>query len=875
MISNLRPIHSVLPDEVTGYAFDPEGSWWSSIVPEQSKNLIVNPSFERWDESDLAIEYDFAGFTGLSEFVEFPAVGATAGRRCATIGIVAAPAWIEYQGPSGAGGALVTPGFYTFSLDIYATHVGTRVELVIDDGGAGIYAVKIIIIDRVGWNRHYVTYKELSSGGRYPSLTLSSLGTQDTVIYTDAWQFEAKAYPTTYLDGDMVGFHDLHPNQSFYWEGAAHASQSVRRNSTGAGGRPVAWSDQEIGFLTNSIIGLGMGANESFVQILADGREIHRGSRPSIPRDFTVAGRIYGDNFRSVNQSLRALTKLLRPNNTRDGSQQMLRFQHTNSRGVPTGIPLEIACVYSNGMAGSVTNLYQQALAVQFHASQPYLSEIIDSGASLEVSKLLYNNGIIFRDEDGDYINLSTDTFDAFIRAVGFDVHGRPLAVGPFNDIGGDTIEDIAYWDGAAWQQLGSNTPGGNNAVDGGWKFGFSTIVGITGNISSLDPDTDMWADLDPTGVNGPVQVVVRDGSGDIYAGGSFDDDGDEIGNGLNFANILKWDYENEVFEPMGGGVTHATLTARVSTILIHDGYVYVGGLFDTGEPTDLIGPSVAANNVVRWSIAEQAWNNMSTGFDDAVNKLVLGEDGFIYAIGDFEQDGSADFDLRGIARWNGTSWEEPFILAHASGTYGAQGAEIDERGILWFFDDTASLTDRFDVSSTIGLSETFGWKNGVFYPSFVAGSEGLQALAIGPGNRVIFSVLNLGAPAVPAISVPVLNEIDYLGDADTPMIVHLNGEMRPIHVVNLDTDGGAYFLPTLTIGANEEMVIRPDAQNSIMYSESRPNLYRYMSAGPSSTRLLYLRPGINRISIFADDEEGSDAWLIWRNRYWGTEAAL
>lgn len=870
-----HPLYSILPDEVTGYAFDPFGSWWTSIVPEQSRNLLINPSFERWDAGDLTDEYQFGGFTDLCDFVEFPAVGVTQGRRCAKLGIASVSANIQYRGANLTGGVLVTPGPYTWSLDIYATRANTRIILVIDNGVATTYATKTITIESVGWYRYELSYNELLSGSRYLRMTVSNLGSQNTTVYTDAWQFEAKPYATTYLDGDMVGYFDLHPNQSFYWEGAAHASVSVRRRSTGAGGRPIAWSENEINFLTTSIVGLEMDAIEHFLQVLADGSEIHRGSRLNAPRDFTITGRIYGEDYAVISRSKRELTKLLRPNNTRDGSQQTLRHQHTNARGVPTGIPLEIACVYSGGMASAITNFHQQALAIQFHASQPFLSEVIDSAFELSVSKLLYNNGIIFRDEDGDYINLSTATFNAFVRAVGFDVQGRPLAVGPFTTIGASAIEDIAYWDGTAWQQLGNNVPDGNLALDGGWKFGFPTIVGITGNISELDPDTNLWGDLDVLGVNGPIQVVVRDVSGDIYAGGTFDDDGAELGNGLNFANILKYDYVAGIFEPLGGGLTHATLTARVSTILIHDGYVYVGGLFDTGEPTDLIGPSVAANNIVRWSIAEEAWNNMSTGFDGAVNKLVLGEDGFIYAIGDFQQDGGDDFDLRGIARWNGTSWEEPFILAHADGSYGAAGAEVDERGIMWFFDDTSTANLRFDVSSTIGLSETFGWKNGVFYPSFVIGSEGLQALAIGPGDRVIFSHLNFAVPAVPAVMVPALNEIEYLGDADTPMIVHLSGEMLPIHILNLDTDGGVYFLPTLTVGANEEMVIRPETQNSIMYSESRPNLYRYMSAGPSSTRLLRLRPGLNRISVFADDETGSAAWLIWRNRYWGIEAAV
>lgn len=861
----VHPTHHVLPEEITGYPFDPMGSWWSSIVPEASRNLIVNPSFEKWNALDIAIEYDFGGSGGTVGYVEFPDVGATAGRRCARIIFGGASRWIEYDEE-----VVVTPGIYSFSLDVHANLPNVRLQLTILDGVTTV-AQKVIFTTEDGWQRLDLTYNEAGTGGRILRLTVVNTSPVGTIVHTDAWQFEEKPYSTTYLDGDMVGFFDLQPNQSFYWEGAAHASPSVRRKNTGAGGRLVAWSD-EIGFFTSTIVGLGMGTIEPFTQILSDGTEIHRGSNLYIPRDFTITGRIYADNYTMLQRAMRQLTRLIRPNNTRDGAQQMLRYQQTDSKGRPKGLALDIVCVYRDGMSAAITNLYQQALAIQFHASQPYMVATGDSAAELSVSKLLYNNGIIFRDEDGDYINLSTDTFDAFIRRVAFDVQGRPLAVGPFTDIGGDSIEDVAYWDGTDWQQLGSSPAGGNLSVDGGWKFGFNTIVGITGNIREHQPLSDTWIDLDPVGVNGPINVVVRDVSGDIYAGGNFDDvpaTGEP-----DFAEILKWDYVTELFEPLGGGLTHASLNASVSTILIHDGYVYVGGLFDEAQTTGMAGPAVAANNIARWSIAEETWDSMSSGFDDRVNKLLLGEDGFIYAIGDFEQDGGAAFDLRGIARWNGTSWEEPFILAHADGSYGADGADIDERGIIWLFHDIDVPGDQFDVSPTVGLSETFGWKNGVFYPSFVINSDGLQDLAIGPGNRVIFSILNLGAPATPAVMVPALNEVEYEGDADTPMIIHLNGEMQPYQIINLDTDGGVYFLPTLVVGINEEMVIRTDVQNSIMYSDGRPNLYRYMSAGPSSTKLLYLRPGINRVSIFADDETGSLAWLTWRNRHWGIEAA-
>lgn len=860
-----RAMHTLLPDEITGYAFDSDSSWWSSIVPEASRNMIINPSFEAWDGSDDAPEYTFGGSGGTVDFVEFPSVGASAGRRCAKIILGGTERYIEYSED-----VVLSPGPYSFSLDVYVTQPGTRLQLTVYNAATPV-ATKTVRIDTSGWQRLSLSYNELGTGARTPRLTVLATSPATTTVYTDAWQFEAKAYPTTYLDGDMVDFYDLRANQSFFWEGTAHGSPSVRRENVAIGGRVIAWSD-EVGFRTTSIVGLSMGTMEPRVQVLSDGSEIFLGANLRAPRDFTITGRIFASSYPLLQTKVRELVNLLRPNYTRDGAQRIVRYQPTDGQGRATGVPLDILCAYRDGMGGAITNFYQQNLAVQFHSSQPYLTQVVDSAAELQVSELLYNNPIIFKDEDGDYINLSTDAFDAFVRKVDFDAQGRPLAVGPFTTIGGSAIADAAYWDGTAWQQLGAIAAGVNQAVDGGWRFGFNTVIGGGGGAVQFDAGTDTWSTLDAQGLDATVQVVLRDVSGDVYIGGDFDNNTGATA--PEFSHIVRWDYVSETYEAMGEGVTHTTLSATVLTILVHDNLVYVGGIFDEAHQTGG-GPAVAANYVARWNPATGTWSNLSSGFNDTVNKLLVGEDGFVYAVGDFDRDGGDDFDLRGIARWNGNEWEEPFALMNASNVAGAAGAAVDEKGIMWFFDSMATSASWFDVSQTIAISETFGWKDGVFYPSFVRNSLGLQDLAIGPGNRVLFAHLNFDDPPVPAVAVPAMNEIDYAGDADAPIVIHLNGEMQPISILNLDTDGGVYFLPTLTIGANEEMVIRTDIQRAIMYSESRPNLYRYMTAGSSSSKLLYLRPGINRISIFADDQATSSAWLSWKNRYWGIEASF
>lgn len=861
-----RAIHNPLPDEVTGYPLDPEYSWWATVVPEKGRNILYNPSFEV--EAAVIDVYDYDGFSAYFHD-EFGIVGATSGKQAARLTVAASPDnTFTYIGDH-----TLTPSAYTWSLDVYFNRPPGIFRLQILDGSDNVLKQKSFIVDTTGWRRVHLTWVEVGTGVRRFRVSLpAGENPVGSYFYTDSWQVEAKPYPTIYFDGDFVGFNDLQPNQSFFWEGAPHQSPSVRRANTGAGGRLVSWSD-DIGFYTTGIVGLGMGPVNIRTQEMSDGSEAHISSTP-VARDFTVTGRIYAENFGVLQEKAREFTRLLRPNNTRDGAQGILRFQQTDSRGNFVGAPLDIICVYKDGLGGTINNFYQQTFPIQFHASQPFPVETIESSASLETSKLLYNNGVIFKDEDGDYVNLGIGDPDAIVRRVDFDALGRPVAIGPFGLLSGDTVDVTGYWDGTQWVQMGAVPLENAYSVDGGWRYGYPTVVGgldtVGGGVFEYDADMDAWDELG-NGLNGVVHAVIRHVDGTVFAGGEFD-------NNLNASNAslvniaAHYPDASGVWTSLGAGLYHTSLNGYVGTMVIHDGWLYVGGLFNEIDGNG--GPDLPAHNVARWNIDEGYWDTMSSGLDDRVNGLAVSEDGFIYAVGEFERDGGDDYDLRGIARWNGNAWEEPFDLHDESGIYGADGIAVDEKGILWFFKDQLTDNHRFLVSDTIGPSETFGWKNGVFYPSFLSNSKGLWWLAIGPGNRTVMSILNAGIPATQSIGVPAMNFIEYHGDANAPMIVHLHGDMQPIHVVNLDTDGGVYFLPTLRIGENEEMVIRTDTQRSLMYSDGRANLYRYMSAGPSSSLLLHLRPGVNRISIFADEGDGAEGWLSWRNRFWGIEAA-
>lgn len=846
-----RAMHKLLPDEITGYAFDPDYSWWGTVVAEASINMIVNPSFEAWNVT----EYDDSGNWADLDYLEFPAVGATAGRRCVRLQADSVTeSWFEYDA-----GLAVTPGPYTWSLDAYVTVPGSAIVLEIR-AGSTIKARRRFVINETGWQRYDISYVELGSGSVEVRLISPAANPAGLYIYSDAWQFEAKDHATTYFDGDNIGFNDVRPYQSYYWQGEAHRSASQRLETTGSGGRLVSWADN-IGFMTTSIVGLGISPVDVDLEELADGTEINRGSR-AVARTFTITGRIFAENHRRLINRENRLINLVRPNATLDGEQILLRYQQTDTNERLVGPPLDIVCAYTGGLEGNETNFYQQSYALQFRASQPHLRDVIDSSVELDLFKVLVENNIIFRDGSGEFGNLGTGSTNAFPTKVGWLRNGRPAAFGPFTTLAGDTVEKAAYWDGSNWIEMGTPTSSVND-VDDSFRAGYDLVVAKQdGNVSVYDVATDTWSDLD-IGFDAAVHALDRDAEGNIWIGGSFIDDSAAV---VEYNLVAKWNFDTELWETLGEGLSDPGAlgpTPIVNTVLAtNDGNVYFGGAFQQGNTSS---STTFAINAIRWDIETQTWDAMGFGFNEPPNQFVQGDDGYVYAVGPFDEDGTSTYDLRGFARWNGYQWEEMFPLVRVDGTFGADGVRVDENGVFWFFAYTTSVPDDlFDVPG-LGQVGTFGWKNGVFYPPFSTTS--VTDMAIGPGNRTIYAVRDIATRS--DYLVAAHNTIEYFGTADAPLVINLQGPGHPYQIVNLTTKGGVYFGRDLEMGEGEIMTVRSDTQKPLIYSNMRNNMQRFMSAGPSRIKALRLRPGINRISIFMPEEDAENrAWAVWKNRY-------
>lgn len=859
-----RKIHRLLPDEVGGYSFDPETSWWSTVVAEASTNLVVNPSFEPTNNS----EYLRSGWAGGSGRVAFSAVGATAGKACYRLITQDADAYLEYENE-----LLVTPGPYTFSFDLYVTQPGHTIFMEIRTTSAVIVRRTIFIVDS-GWQRYDLSMVELGSGERVLRMGVVGEWPAGISLYTDAWQFEAKPYATTYLDGNMVGFSDSAPYQSYYWHGEPHRSVSTRRATTGSGGRVVSWS-KEAKFNTISLVGLGMSPVEQRTQTLGDGRGVHTGMGER-SRDFTIVGRIFAHNHRQLLNRRNDLIALLKPNNTLDGDQMILRFQEVDDSENLIGAPLDITCVYREGLQGNITGLYSENLPLQFRAVQPFPADTIESSAELTLYKELVDNTLVYRDEFGEYFNLGDgDTSGGVVARVGFLRDGSIVALGNFTQIAGVAIDYGARWNGTTWEAMGT-APSGPTDIDDGYRLGYPlTVSTVGGDLVEYD-GSGTWTTLGGSGFIGAIRAIHRDTNGDVWVGGAFEfaDDGT-----TEFNNVAKWNDEDGVWEQLGGGLIdpYGTFTEplEVTAVLAtNDGSVYFGGTFgDALASTDPFPAEVLAKGVARWDTTTNTWHKVGDGLFGVVSALIRGLDGFIYATGTFETDAAVNpVQMRGFARFNGYVWEEVFELVRQDGSFGADGMIQDNDGIFWFYNFAADVDTDLFVVPALGEVAFFGYRDGIFYPPYMA-DAGVQHMAIGPGNRAIHVVHQTIASDVQL--VPAMNLIDYAGSADAPLAVHFHGPALFRQMINHSTKGGVYGRGSgFILSENEEMLLRTDTQRTMVYSNQRFNMQPQIAAGASNLKALRLRPGVNYISVFVTDIDPIDGqgWLTWKNRFWALE---
>lgn len=279
---------------------------------------------------------------------------------------------------------------------------------------------------------------------------------------------------------------------------------------------------------------------------------------------------------------------------------------------------------------------------------------------------------------------------DTNVRALAI-YNGELIAGGNFTLAGGQPVSNVARWDGASWQPLGTGIAGatgvyslsvyGSYLVAGG---NFTSAGGVAVNHIARWNGTS-WLALG-SGVTGGVPIVyaLREFAGDLVVGGTFSNAGGlfavglarwngsawlvfgngNVGNvycmgeyatdlviagqfstpgGFTARNIARWNRIN--FQPIGPG-----LNQPVRSVQLNNGILYVGG------GNSLVLTPNRADGIARWDGSN--WLPVGSGLNSVSVCTLASFDGNLIAVGDFETAGGSI--AHHIARWDGAAWN-PF----------------------------------------------------------------------------------------------------------------------------------------------------------------------------------------------------------------------
>ncbi len=223
------------------------------------------------------------------------------------------------------------------------------------------------------------------------------------------------------------------------------------------------------------------------------------------------------------------------------------------------------------------------------------------------------------------------------VRAIVSDGNGGIYVGGQFNDsVSG--LNRIAHYNGNTWSALGSGLNNDVNALvpdgNGGVYVGgaFTTAGGNTANrIAHWNGTT--WSDLE-SGFNADVNSLISDGNGGLYAGGFFITAG-----GVPANRIAHWDGSN--WSAIGDGTD-----GGVSAMTLYGNNLVAGGSLTTAGGN-------AALNIAQWNGTN--WSALTTGTNAYINTIVLDGNGGMYAGGKFTSIGQAEANY--VAYYNGSSW--------------------------------------------------------------------------------------------------------------------------------------------------------------------------------------------------------------------------
>jgi len=242
-------------------------------------------------------------------------------------------------------------------------------------------------------------------------------------------------------------------------------------------------------------------------------------------------------------------------------------------------------------------------------------------------------------------------------------------------------------------------------------------------------------------GANSEVYALVVDGSGNLYASGSFTLIGDVQAN-----RVAKWN--GSAWSALGSGISGTNFFVHALAVI--GGDVYAGGAFTTAG-------GISANRIAKWN--GTAWTALGTGLDDWVNSLAA-NGGDLYVGGDFLTAGGVTANR--IAKWSGGAWSalgsgmnsSVYALAvgggqvYAGGVFGTAGGVSAIRIAKWDGSAWSALGSGMNNASN-GVYALAVSGNDLYAGGTFTTAGGVSAVRIAKWNGSAWSALGSGMPNI------------------------------------------------------------------------------------------------------------------------------
>ncbi|MBA2664603.1 MAG: delta-60 repeat domain-containing protein [Bradymonadaceae bacterium] len=259
------------------------------------------------------------------------------------------------------------------------------------------------------------------------------------------------------------------------------------------------------------------------------------------------------------------------------------------------------------------------------------------------------------------------------------DEDGRIYAGGMFSVAGKAPSNNVAWWNGTIWQQVGY-------------------------------------------GIDIEVEAMAFDAEGAIYAGGSASSGGGGIGIGFGSTNyLMKWDGLDWAHVAAFDADFRSTINALA---VLPDGKLVVGGMFDAIDDEPFL-------NLALWD--GQSWSTLGgQSPDGTVRTIVRRANGDLCIGGDFEKVG--ELVVNQVACWDGTAWQAlgDGMTGFVNVLLEREDGDLIAGGTFVFITDF----DTGDYLASLGIWDGTSWEslaNGV-ENGFI---NDVRALAEGPQGEL------------------------------------------------------------------------------------------------------------------------------------------